>query len=399
MTQEQNILLNVIGSALTGREVTPPDSTCDWQKLVQEAKQQAVGLMFLDTLTPCQAQIPQETYQNMCSLGMAIAGSNMRVGFAQSQLVGWMGQNNWSYMILKGESAAAYYPKPELRTLGDVDFLIQPDQRQLIGQMLQEKGFTLSHQGHICHEVFRKRGAHLEMHFQVAGIPNGQAGELATEYLQDALACVQIKNIGSGEFCVPADRHHGLILLLHMQHHMLGEGIGLRHLCDWACFAEKTWQMDFWQESLLPLLKKIGLFTYASVMTKTASLYFGTVCPFWAQADTELCREVMEDILAGGNFGTKDDTRKASGQMVSNRGKDGTKHGKIYYLYKILHASTLEAYPSLKTKPLLVPFAMFWRACKYIWKVAKGERYALHKLAPKADERKSVYERLHIFEM
>ena len=33
---------------------------------------------------------------------------------------------------------------------------------------------------------------------------------------------------------IPAPFHHGLILLLHTVHHMLGEGIGLRHLCDWG---------------------------------------------------------------------------------------------------------------------------------------------------------------------
>ena len=36
---------------------------------------------------------------------------------------------------------------------------------------------------------------------------------------------------------MPSHFHHGLNLLLHTNQHLLGEGLGLRHLCDWAVFA------------------------------------------------------------------------------------------------------------------------------------------------------------------
>lgn len=39
-----------------------------------------------------------------------------------------------------------------------------------------------------------------------------------------------------GNMVCPSDFHHGLILLLHTSHNMLGERIGLCHLCDWTVF-------------------------------------------------------------------------------------------------------------------------------------------------------------------
>jgi len=209
---------------------------------------------------------------------------------------------------------------------------------------------------------------------------------------------VQVTSDGH-TFRVPAGEHEGLILLLHMQHHMLGEGFGLRHLCDWAFFVEETGDQSFWNELLLPLLKEIGLFYYAAVLTKTCARYLGSSCPDWAaNAEDDLCREVLEDILSGGNFGRKDIVRSRAGTLISDHGKNGTSRGAIYNLYRTLHRSTKEKYPIVTKIKLLHPLLDAVRAAGYMVKVVRGERTALTKLAPLALERRTTYEKLRIFE-
>jgi hypothetical protein len=185
-----------------------------------------------------------------------------------------------------------------------------------------------------------------------------------------------------------------------MQHHMLGEGIGLRHLCDWGYFVDKTADMPFWEQDVVPFLKEIGLFTYACVMSKTASMYLGTALPDWAKdADETLAESIMEDILSGGNFGQKDSVRKASAVMVSNRGKDGTKHGKLYYLAKTLLAGVYEIHPITKKHKILVPVFFLYKAVRHIVLMLLGKRVSFSKSIPQATKRKQLYDKLHIFEV
>lgn len=234
---------------------------------------------------------------------MSVLQSNFTVVQAQLDLIDVLEEYSFSYIILKGMEASAYYPNPELRALGDVDFLIDPSQQKPVENALLENGYQKSHADHPNHVIFRKSSAHLEMHFEVAGVPYGWQGEAVRRFLKEAVFQTQKREQEMGNFNAPNDIYHGLILLLHMQHHMLGERLGVRHLCNWAVYINHTYKKAYWKETLIPFLKKIGLFTYAAVVTKTCAIYLQSICPEWAQAEENLCAEVIQDVLACGNFG------------------------------------------------------------------------------------------------
>ncbi len=399
MTAEQAVLLSLLRSALTGERFISPENV-DWKGVIKEAEQQTVSLMALDTAEAVKSNMPPELYEHYLGRLYVMLSSNARVGYAQSELIKILNRAGIPYFILKGESAAYYYPKPELRQLGDVDFLIDPSQRETVMQLLVNSGYEPSQEEHICHVVFQKPGANLEMHFEIPGIPNGAVGDRVREFMKDAVYSYKTADIGTGEFHAPTALYHGLILLLHMQHHMLGEGLGLRHLCDWACFINRTDGQSFWTEVLIPFLDEIGMYTYAAIMTKTCYMYLGTPCPDWAsQADDATCEEIMEDILSGGNFGRKDNQRISSGMLISNRGKDGTNRGKWYYAYQVMRTAVKSNYPVVNRCRLLYPVFLFYRTLRYGVMVLTGKRTSLHKAIPQANKRKSIYEKLHIFEV
>lgn len=55
-------------------------------------------------------------------------------------------------------------------------------------------------------------------------------------------------------------------------HHLLGEGIGLRHLCDWAVFADSLKEKEF--RSLFETkLKSIGLWKFACILSQVCYKY------------------------------------------------------------------------------------------------------------------------------
>lgn len=399
MTKEQGVLLSLLKQAVSGHPaVDIVEGDISWETLAKEAVQQAVALILMEQVRGLKERVPAECYQSLAKAAYRLVVGNTRVSCSQQELVDLLTEKDYRYVILKGEAAAAYYPKAELRALGDVDFLIEKNERVAIHQLLIEEGFEATHEGHSCHEVFRKPGAHLEMHWEIAGIPHGKVGECVSEFMEDVFEKRQMSS--TGDFYVPAEHHHAMILLLHMQHHMLGEGLGLRHLCDWGCFVNATADKPFWQDILIPFLRKIGLLTYASVMTSVCRHYFDITAPVELISENEqLCERVMEDILSSGNFGTKDALRKSSGHLVSNRGKDGTGRSTFYYLFANLKATVYENHPVAKKWKLLYPFFALYRLCRYAWLMLIGKRDSMYKALPQAARRKAIYDELHIFEV
>ena len=395
MTDSQKNLLWLLNLNYNGQM----PKNIDFKAVLNEALKQSVLLMVYDKLNETNAEFLAHA-EKLTELVYSLMTKNMRANRAQAELVDLLENEGFDYVILKGEASAMYYNNPSLRSLGDVDFLIKPKDKADIDALLKQNGYTSSHEDHICHVVYKKGKKHLEMHFEVAGIPNGKTGEKVREYLKEVVDRPIMGENDYGGFYAPAHHYHAVILLLHMQHHMLSEGMGLRHLLDWGYFVNETYEMPFWEEDAIPFLKEIGLFTYACVMTKTCSIFFGTACPNWAK-DTldDVCEDIMEDILSGGNFGKKDSVRKASGLMVSNRGKDGTKHKKSYYLLKTLTASVHETHPITKKHKILFPVFFFYKAARHVVLIALGKRISFSKSIPQANKRKQLYDKLHIFEV
>lgn len=399
MTLEQKILLSLLSSALTKTPVALPEDAenINWQLVIKEATLQAVALMAVDTAA-LNKFITKADYRKEFRKAYLVSLNNAQVENSQNKLVELLDKHNKPYVILKGTAAASYYPSPMLRHLGDVDFLIDPKDKDEISQLLLNDGYERYHENHACHVVFKKPKEHLEMHFEVVGIPTGIAGKKIRKFFKNAVLSSKTVTGKDIQFRAPSDVYHAVIILLHMQHHMLGEGLGLRHLTDWACFVQKTADAPFWHKELLPFLREVGLFTYAAVMTKTTAIYLGISCPVWADGvSNELAEQVIEDILAGGNFGKRDVIRARSGIMVSNHGKDGVEHSKIYYVFKTLKVAVDQRYPKAKKYKILYPFCFVWRGVRYLLLMLCGKRVSFAKMLPKADERQKLYKKLQIF--
>lgn len=402
-TAEQKTLLHLLAVAL-GAERSPLSkqhcAAVDWEQVAKESVHQTVCPLVFEAASVYEVSIPPNVFERWFSLSYGYLRYAHATFESQRHLAELMNENGCKFVILKGTAAAAYYPAPEKRCFGDVDFLIDPAQRETVERLLIADGYARSEDEHDCHVVFRKQKEHLEMHYAVTGIPYGKLGDAVREYLHYAVHTPVNQTVGDVTFPSPQPHHHAVILLLHMQHHTLGEGLGLRHLCDWAVFVDRTASEPFWQESVLPFVKEIGLFTYAAAMTKTAARHLGTACPPWAQAaDDSLCDSLMQDILLGGNFGRKDEMRAASGMLISEHGKAGTQHGAVYNLAHTLHTAVLLQYPVIKKLPLLYPFLYGYKVIRFCVLRLMGKRLSLTKRIPYATERKQLYTKLKVFEI
>jgi len=397
---EKRILLNLLARSFGSEEVISGAETADYAAIARESRDQAVLAIAFDNAHVYKEFIPDKVYAAWKRQAVTTLARNEQVVSAQDGLCELLSRNNVPYTIIKGNCAAAYYPKPEQRTLGDVDFLISHEIKDSTHTLMMESGYTEPNLGSDYHIAYIKDTVHIELHWEVAGLPHGEVGERLRRYFDNAVERAVPADVDGHSFVSPAPAMHGVIILLHMVHHMVGVGLGLRHLYDWAAFVEKSGEEPFWEEELLPFLNEIGLSDYAFIMTRVAAKYLGTACPAWCgECEDELCEAIIEDFFASGNFGSKDKTRASGAGIFVDQRTTGQKRGRIGYLFHILHTTTLKLYPITRKLPVLYPFIMVYRVLNFIWLRITGKRVAIGKMFNVAEARGELYDRLKIYEV
>ena len=180
------------------------------------------------------AQPQQECLQQYKQQKAEYQASNIRNLYYHNELHRLLSANNIPYVILKGQASAYYYPNPMLRSMGDVDFLVAQSDVNHVDALLLSQGFKKHNNAekHDYHWAYKKT----KNLWRCTGM--FQECQKRIMMLLSAISQISskkrriIQNSG-GEFAIPSDFHHGLVLLLHTISHMTASGVGLRHLCDW----------------------------------------------------------------------------------------------------------------------------------------------------------------------
>ncbi len=200
------------------------------------------------------------------------------------------------YLILKGTTAAQYYPYPEYRTMGDIDIITARDDFEQAYHDMLDNGYCEIKK--LNREIaLAKNGIVVELHQYFASL-NDVA---ATQFMDDTI----LANINPAH--ILPDPVNGLVLLEHISQH-LEFGLGLRQIIDWMMFADKYLSDENWAEFRHDA-RKIGLEKLAITTTRMCEIYLGLPKKTWtAEADDALCRQFMEYILSCGDFGNKKTT-------------------------------------------------------------------------------------------
>ena len=285
--------------------------------------------------------------------------------------------------------------------MGDFDFLVDRDDLERAGEILKQGGFKPWEENHICHVVYRKSNQSLEMHFEPAGIPEGQAGQIVRKYLEDVMTESAEVEYEGEKICLPSPFHHGLILLLHTSHHMLGEGIGLRHLCDWAVFANSLTEEEF-RRLFEKKMKIIGMWKFTCILSQVCYRYLHCQNLKWLEGryDDDLIEQTMCDILTGGNFGRKEEGRAIESYLITDRGKDGVgKRSMIIQFVHVVNNLIRVKWPICKKLPVILPIGWIFFGIRYIYQAFRKERPWIHPKAMhrNAESRKSIYEQFDLF--
>ena len=398
LNSTERTLLFLVSDALNGTSHTIETDKLDWAALKYEAYIQTVSVLAFSKLNASVCgEAELDDIRRFLKLQMS---RNIAVNQAHVFLDSVMQSAGIPYTIIKGAASAAYYPDAFVRSMGDVDFLINRSDYERADAVLTEKGFKRSDRGHFYHIVYEFNGCRYEMHFEPAGIPDGEVGAVVHGYIADVIACAREKETVFGRITVPSEFHHGLIMLLHIAHHLTTEGIGLRHLCDWAVFV-RAFSDDEFCSLFEEKLRKIGLWDFAQLITRICILTLGCPDKAWAgEHDDRLEEGILKDMLKGGNFGQKSGARTHESLLISNASKGGIDDKPMVNQFiESVNDIIYAKWPASKRCKLLLPFGWLFYLGRYVLRSVFGKRTRIEpkKIVTEAAARKTLYGKLNLF--
>ena len=404
MLTQKDHLLHIVKYQLFGGE-RPATDGCDLPKLLQEAQMQAV---FLTVFPAVQGELKRRFPQEYAGQLEAFHSEIIKCtnNFSEhAELHRLMTENGVPYCTLKGAASAYYYPDTSLRIMGDVDYLVYEKDFERAKQLVLGQGFAVDHgdDAQSKHVALKRRPFSIWEQHRSFNTPEGAVGKRIGEEIGSVIETAHTVSVDVATCRIPDDFHHGLIMLLHVIAHMTGEGIGLRHLCDWAVFAHRLDNETF-VRLFEKKLKAFGLWKFAQILTLVSEKYLGIAHRAWAQnpgvTDAHL-EDVMDDILKGGNFGYKDRNRYREIKYIANRGTSTVDDKNVLaQVFGTLNEKTRGDYPWANRHRALLPIGWLAEGGRYAGLLISGKRKseATYDMLREAAKRKSIYSQMRLFE-
>lgn len=385
LTQTQYDLLELLSCALFGvnTENTLKKKAYDWNELKAEALSHTVFTLIYPLIKD---HLPDELQQEWKLQNFKILKNNLKIDIEHTELHGIMTENRVLYTTIKGCASASYYSEPEKRTMGDVDFLVRRSELERVGALLKAVGFTENkNSSHPFHTEYYREKSCWELHYSMGGIPENKIGERIIGYLEDTIDDSKLIEFQGIKCRVPSDFHHGLIMLLHLIEHTNNDsGFGLRHLCDWAVYADRVDPEQYSEQ-----LSELGLWTFARQLTALCSKYLGLKkYDYIDDFSDEFLGEFIYDIISCGNFGEKDKDRSTGINMV----KDSN-------IFVSLAERTKFYYPFFRKHKFLLPIGAIMFLFRFLGQRISGKRnWVTVDTIRSAKSRRKLHEQFKLFE-
>lgn len=244
------------------------------------------------------------------------------------------------HLPLKGCIIKHLYPQTDMRTMSDIDMLIDPENSAKARDIMKSLGYSCEDFSHDHHDVYFKPPVmNVEVHRELFG-EEGQ--EFVSAFSDPWSMC---GNVGGLRYEFRADEFFAYILA-HALKHLDERGTGIRTVMDvWVCLHS---DMNINCGRALAILEPSGKSDRARLLIELSEVWFGE------RPHTEQTLELEHYILGSGTYGTIEN-------MISNKME---RSGKKTYFLRLLFPTfehMKRQYPVLKKAPVLLPLCWFVR--------------------------------------
>ncbi len=264
---------------------------------------------------------------------------DMNQSFARDELTEAFEVANIPVTEVQGTKLKALYPRPEYRTMSDIDFIIPRKYLSEAERILTELGYSCRNTTGVEVDGFRRPNMIVEVHTEFFPKDSEYHGIMGDPF----------------DF-TDYDEMLYVYSILHTAKHYFREGCGIRRVLD--VYLLNIHLPDIRKRAgVIDILAKAGVSEFAEDMSVLARCWFGDV----PKEPPERLGEMISVIKESGTHGTE--TRRLTNRFAGEKNKGAKNIKARYVLHRIFPGMQVLRvnYPVLKRFPVLTPFCWFHR--------------------------------------
>ena len=299
-------LFDLLQSVLWNKDFVEPLETKVAEELLREAQQHAIAGLVIEALTRSDQKIDKKVLFEMVALRMQIEQQNRKVNRELKAFVKGCEEHKVDYIIVKGQTIGSLYDKPELRQPGDIDVLTRESFRKIrvylskflnttLPEELTEKAYSVT-----------VNGVLFELHGKLFEIGNKKIRTYWNSLIEEAWQEPYYCTVDGEKVRTLPPTLNAVYIFLHMFHHFLKMGVGLRQVCDWAVFLHKN-ASEIDTQKLQEILQALDIEkafkAFGWVLVNRLGLPEEEFPVAITEEDKKWKKAIVHDIMEAGNFG------------------------------------------------------------------------------------------------
>lgn len=323
MSDSQPAAADTSGSRSVNADASGSKSA-DWNALYTLAQQQTVApLVYTAILTLPEALRPDGTWLRTAYPHLLRTRQAHRLlNGTLAEAVAALQAEGIRPVLLKGQAYARHYPDPELRQCGDIDLYIGEEDYARACTLTRRLGWYADPKENLQpnpkHYGCYLNNVCIELHRMAAVLDTPRADRLFRPWSRKQLdastatlnaappeIAAEAPTAASTEIPLPTPLFDVVFVFLHLYHHFLNGGVGLRQLCDWVMLLHAHHgRIDLTE--LRRCLHRFGLWSAWRKFGPLAVDYLGLPpeeFPFYAPRLRPGAEKILGIILHEGNFG------------------------------------------------------------------------------------------------
>lgn len=252
-----------------------------------------------------------------------------------------LSKNKIYHLPLKGAVMRTYYPVGWMRSMADLDILVDVNELKHVGEIVKELGYEVEHLGGNHDSYMKKPFMNIEIHRAMVD---------EQYHMHDYYLDIWNKVIKDNYSCKLSDEDFYIFNIIHAGKHFSHGGTGLRVLVDLHYYLAVHQDLNF--EYIYQELAKVSFDTFGKLLKDLSDALFS-----YQELDEDKYI-LLEYIIDCGTYGTVQNSSVTG--VIKEEDEDLEKAKKNYLLQKIFppYKIMVRRNPCLKKVPILLPW--FW---------------------------------------
>lgn len=285
--------IDIINKFIYGGEYIPPKDI-DWFQIRQIAEiHSMLGIVGI-VVNRSNINMPVECYEMFDYMVFDGAKRGILIESIFNDVTKALNKAEIPHIIVKGYILRNLYAEKDMRTMGDLDFVLKEEDLEKSKEALLAAGFKLTsvYRGEWSYE---KNGMTVEL---TKSLMDADVGYINYE---EYMSSIFDKTVLINEYTYELNNDfHFIYMMLHTMKHFYSEGCGIRMILDLALFVRKYKDSLNW-DYINAEFNKLKIDVFAKNIIAVCARMFNI--DFDADIDDDLYMEIYDYILEGGAFG------------------------------------------------------------------------------------------------